>query len=34
VLRFVSQALRRTVSTPRAAKFARLEFGAFYNVVG
>jgi hypothetical protein len=28
-LRFISQALRRTVSTPRAAKLARLEFGAF-----
>jgi hypothetical protein len=28
-LRFISLPLRRTVSTPRAAKFARLDLGLF-----
>jgi hypothetical protein len=26
-LRFISRSLRRTVSTPRAARFARLDLG-------
>jgi hypothetical protein len=26
--------LRRTTRTPRDTRFARLEFGAFYKVVG
>jgi hypothetical protein len=28
-LRFISQPLRRTVSTPRVTKFARLDLGLF-----
>jgi hypothetical protein len=28
-LRFISQALRRTISTPHAARFARLELGLY-----
>jgi hypothetical protein len=32
-LRFISLSLRRTTSTPRDTRFARLEFGTFYKVV-
>jgi hypothetical protein len=32
-LRFISLSLRRTTSTPRDTRLARLEFGAFYKVV-
>jgi hypothetical protein len=28
-LRFISPALRRTISTPHAARFARLELGLY-----
>jgi len=32
-LRFISLSLRRTISTPRDTRLARLEFGTFYKVV-
>ena len=32
-LRFISLSLRRTSSTPRDARFARLELGAFYFAI-
>ena len=32
-LRFISLSLRRTMSTPRDTRLARLEFGTFYKVV-
>jgi hypothetical protein len=32
-LRFIALSLRRTISTPRDTRFARLEFGTFYKVV-
>jgi len=32
-LRFIALSLRRTMSTPRDTRFARLEFGTFYKVV-
>jgi hypothetical protein len=32
-LRFISLSLRRTISTPRDTKFARLEFGTYYKAV-
>ncbi len=33
VLRFIPFSLRRTLSTPRDTKFARLEFGAFFFAI-
>ncbi len=33
-LRFISLSLRRTGSTPRDTRFARLELGAFYFAIG
>ncbi len=33
-LPFISQSLRRTVSTPRDTRFARLELGAFSFAIG
>jgi hypothetical protein len=33
-LRFIALSLRRTTRTPRDTRLARLEFGAFYKVVG
>jgi hypothetical protein len=32
-LRFISLSLRRTISTPRDTRLARLEFGTYYKVV-
>jgi hypothetical protein len=32
-LRFISRALRRAQSSPRAARFARLDLGRFYEPV-
>ena len=32
-MRFISKSLRRTLSTPRSSRFARLELGAFYFAV-